>query len=182
VIAAGLVIVPSVSLPATASERIAEAVRDPVFALQDNGRWALYEEAAELVREQPLRGVGAGGFQSVGELALVPENYPHNLFLELYAELGLLAALAVVASTIAVLLGLLRAAWRHPEAGPPQLVYVVIGVLLLNLFSAQLSGDINENRAFWAALGLAWLVAHNPSVLAARSEPEPRAGARPHPR
>jgi hypothetical protein len=84
----------------------------------------------------------------------------------------------VVASMVAVLVRLLGGAWRHPEAHARHLLYVVLGVFLFNLFAAQVSGDINENRAFWAALGLAWMVAHNPSVLAA---PGSGAGERPRP-
>jgi len=90
------------------------------------------------------------------------------------------AAIVVVTSTVAVLVGLLRRAWRHPEARARQLLYVVAGVLLLNLYSAQLSGDINENRAFWTALGLAWMVVRNPRLLAGAGEPGPQADVKPH--
>ena len=57
---------------------------------------------------------------------------------------------------------------------------MVAGVLLLNLYSAQLSGDINENRAFWTALGLAWMVVRNPRLLAGAGEPGPQADVKPH--
>ena len=41
VVAAGLAIVPSVPLPETASERLGVAARDPVSALENDGRWVL---------------------------------------------------------------------------------------------------------------------------------------------
>jgi O-antigen ligase len=164
VVALGLAIVPSIPLPEAASQRLGRAVRDPLASLENDGRWALYHQAIELIEQHPLRGAGAGGFESVGR-ARVPEKYPHNMFLELYAELGLVAAIVMLASTVALLVGLLRRAWRHPEARGRELVYMVLGVLLLNLFCAQLSGDINENRAFWWVFGLAWLVVANPGSL-----------------
>lgn len=165
VVAAGLVIVTSVPLPETSSDRLSRAVSDPVATLEYNGRWALYQQAVDIVEQHPLRGIGAGGFQSVGVLGRVPENYPHNLFLELWAELGLAVLIVVVMSIAAVLVGLLRRAWRQPEARAQGLLYLVLGVLLLNLFSVQVSGDINENRAFWSIFGLAWLVVLNPGLV-----------------
>ena len=40
---------------------------------------------------------------------------------------------------------------------------------LLNFFAAQFSGDFNDNRTFWALLGVGWWVA-------VRGVPEPQAG------
>jgi hypothetical protein len=53
-------------------------------------------------------------------------------------------------------------------------------VLLLNLFSVQVSGDINENRAFWSIFGFAWMVVMNPSLVTGADETGPRAGVGPH--
>jgi O-antigen ligase len=180
VVAAGLVIVTSVPLPEGSSERLSSAVRDPVSSLERNGRWALYQQAADIVGQHPLRGIGAGGFQSVGVLGRVPENYPHNLFLEVYSELGLAAVIVVLMSIVAALVGLLRQAWRQSEARAQGLLYMVLGVFLLNLFAAQVSGDINENRAFWCIFGLVWMVVQNPSAVTGADEPDPRAGVRNH--
>lgn len=163
VVAAGVAIVSSVPLPETASERLGSAVSDPLTSLERNGRWALYQQAVDIVEQHPLRGIGAGGFQSVGVLA--GQDYPHNLFLELFAELGVGVLLVVVTSMVALLVRLLRRAWRHPEAHARDLAYVVLGMLLLNLFSAQLSGGINENRACRSIFGLAWMLVHNPGAL-----------------
>ena len=40
-----------------------------------------------------------------------------------------------------------------------RLVFVVGGLFLNNLFAVQFSGDINDNRVFWAMFGVAWVVA-----------------------
>jgi O-antigen ligase len=152
-VVAGLAVVPFVSLPETSGQRLAAAARDPIATFQENSRSFLYRQALELINEQPLRGVGAGGFNSVS-----PDKWPHNLFLELWSELGVVTTVVVAASIVAVLVGLYRTAWRLPEGPSRQLVYVVTGVFLFYLFAVQVSGDINENRAFWAVLGVAWLV------------------------
>ena len=76
VVAAGLVIVTSVPLPETSSERLSRAVSDPVATLEYNGRWALYQQAVDIVEQHPVRGIGAGGFQSVGVLAVCLRTIP----------------------------------------------------------------------------------------------------------
>jgi len=49
-----------------------------------NNRLKLYSDAWQLFKNKPLFGIGTGGFQT-GEY-----NYPHNIFLEIAAENGLL--------------------------------------------------------------------------------------------
>ena len=153
VVVAGVAVFPFVSLPETSGDRLAAATSDPVAAFRGDDRSFLYDQAVELIEEHPLRGAGAGGFNSVSVL-----KWPHNLFLELWSELGLVTTAVVAASIIAVLVGLFRAAWRLPEGPSRQLVYVLTGVFLLYFFAVQVSGDINENREFWAVFGVAWLV------------------------
>jgi hypothetical protein len=153
IVVAGVAVFPFVSLPETSGQRLAAAASDPLAAFRADDRSFLYEQAVELIDEHPLRGVGAGGFNSVNVA-----KWPHNLFLELWSELGFVPTAVVVASIIAVLVGLFRAAWRLPEGPTRQLVYVVTGVFLFFFFAVQVSGDINENRAFWTVFGVAWLV------------------------
>ena len=82
------------------------------------------------------------------------------MFLELWAELGLAAVLAVAASVLFALAGLFRLAWRLPEHGAEQgLVYVLLGIFFFNVLAVQVSGNINDNRDFWGALAISWLVA-----------------------
>jgi hypothetical protein len=39
-----------------------------------------------------------------------------------------------------------------------QLLYVLNAIFLFQLFSAQLTGDLIQNRTYWGAFGLAWLI------------------------
>lgn len=155
---AGVALLPFISLPESASERLSRAATDPVQVLQEDPRYTTFGQALRLIEEQPLVGIGAGGFQSVGRLAVPPEDYPHNMFLEVWSELGLAALVVLAASVMAVLAGMWRGAWRESHGPEFQLLYVLIAVFLFNLLAVQLSGDLVQNRAFWGAFGLAWLV------------------------
>jgi hypothetical protein len=153
--AVGVAIVPFVSLPATSSERISSAARDPVAAFREDDRYFLVQQAFQIIDANPIRGGGAGAFATVNPVA----KWPHNMFLELWAELGLGALVVVVATILVVLAGLFRLAWRLPEQGGEQgLVYVLLGVFFFNLLAVQVSGNINDNRDFWGALAIASLV------------------------
>jgi O-antigen ligase len=149
---------PFISLPQDSSQRLARAVRDPVTSFRTDPRYDTFSEAVTLIEHHPLVGVGTGGFQSVGTLAVPPEDYPHNMVLEVWAELGLLPLAILLASVVTLLAGLWRGAWRHAHDASGRLLYVLIGFLLFNLFETLLTGDLNENRAFWGVFGLAWLV------------------------
>jgi O-antigen ligase len=151
-----------VPLPGQAAERITEAVTTPVQTLQQGVRSALYAESLRLIAEEPIRGVGTGGFATTGS-ALSPARqtlvYPHNVFLELWSELGIVALLALVVSVVTGFTVLLRrfALVRSPrERG---LLALVVGLFMLNLLAAQFSGDINDNRTLLLFLGLVWLCA-----------------------
>jgi O-antigen ligase len=158
VVVAGVALLPFVSLPEGSAQRLGRAASHPVAALQADPRYTSFGQAVDLIEAHPLVGVGAGGFQSVGRLADPPENYPHNMFLEVWSELGLAAFLVLAASVMAVLAALWGAVWRLPPGGTFQLLYVFNAVFLLNLFSVQLSGDLIQNRTYWGAFGLAWLI------------------------
>jgi O-antigen ligase len=159
VVVAGVALLPFVSLPEGSAERLGEAARAPLAQLRDDARYTTFGQAVDLIEQRPLVGIGAGGFQSVGTLADPPEDYPHNMFLEVWSELGLVAFVVLAASVMVVLARLWRASWRLPPGTTFQLLYVFNGVFLLNLFSVQLTGDLIENRAYWGVFGLAWLIA-----------------------
>jgi O-antigen ligase len=171
VVVAGLAVTPFVSLPEASSRRLAAVTNDPVAAFERDARSLLYREAVQLIDEHMLRGAGAGAFESVNRA-----RYPHNIFLELWAELGFVAMAVVAATIIAALLGLYRTAWRLPEGRARRFAYIVTGVFLFYFFAVQVSGDINDNREFWVALSVAWLVVrHGVRAPPTAAEPAGRA-------
>jgi hypothetical protein len=153
--AIGVAVVPFVSLPASSSERISQAARDPVAAFQQDDRSFLAKQAFQIIDRNPVRGGGAGAFSAVNPSA----KWPHNMFLELWSELGLAALIVVAVASGAVLVGLFRLAWLAPQRSlRPDLVYMLLAVFAFNLMAVQVSGNINDNRDFWGILAIASLV------------------------
>ena len=76
----------------------------------------------------------------------------------MWSELGLAAVLVLIASIVAVLAEIWRGAWRASPGPEGRLRYVISAVVVFTLLAAQVSGDVNENRAFWTSFGLAWLI------------------------
>lgn len=159
-VAAGIAVFPFVSLPETSRERLEEAVKTPTSSLQEDGRSILYGKAFELIDEDPITGFGSGGFFLYSYvLANQEEKYPHNIFLELWSENGIFAALALAFSVLMLILMLFKRAWNASSERDRRLLYIFAGLFLFNLFAVQFSGDINDNRTFWALFGVGWLLA-----------------------
>jgi O-antigen ligase len=172
---------PFISLPETSAARLRGVADDPLGTLERDGRSGLYRQAVALAEEHPLTGIGAGGFSVWGAIvAQQQEDYPHNLFLEAASELGVAAAVVLLAMVIAVLVRLYRQGWAARSHRRRMLVHVVTAVLLFGLFAAQFSGDLNGNRMLWTALGLGWLVAAHgvPEGARPREETPPAAPER----
>ncbi len=159
IVAAGVAMLPFIPLPETSRERLVGFSQHPVEALREDVREPLYEQAIDLAVANPLLGVGTGGFALYsGVLTSQNEKYPHNVFLEAGAELGLGPPLALAVVTWMLLAALYRKAWEAPDEAR-YMICLVGGIFLLNFFATQFSGDFNDNRTFWATFGLAWLVA-----------------------
>jgi O-antigen/teichoic acid export membrane protein/O-antigen ligase len=153
--AVSLAVVPFVSLPETSKERLSSAASDPIAAFRSDDRYFLVQQAWGIIKQDPVRGGGVGAFSVVNPSA----KWPHNFFLEVWAELGLAALLVVAGAVVIALVGLFRLAWRLPEQGRDrELVYVLLAVFFFNLLAVQVSGNINDNRDFWGMLAIVWLV------------------------
>ena len=175
-VAAGIALFPLVSLPTESRSRLQNATRDPVGTLQFDERGPLYQRAIDLTASHPLFGVGTGGYEASGNtLEGAGESYPHNLFLETSSEFGIPVALLLGASVVALLAALLPRAWIAAGPFEHSLMQLVVGLFLINLIAAQFTGDFNDNRTFWAAFGLAWLVASH--RLTEPSDQSPRHSA-----
>jgi O-antigen ligase len=119
------------------------------------------ENTVELIARRPLFGHGTGSFRTAyGELVRGrPGLYgrrthdPHNQYLNIASELGLVG--------LAVFLAILVAAFRRPC--PPPWRLLALGVLAswctTSLFSSHFS-TFNEGRFVWLWLGA--LLAHGP--------------------
>ena len=157
----GAAVLPFVTVPTSASERIGEAAQDPVSTLRGDTRWILYNQAIELIEGNPVFGSGTGTFAAYVSVVSPPRQrllYPHNIFLEVWAELGivpLLAFMVAIGGGGWVLMRRLAAADDRRERN---LLTLAFGLLVFNFLVTQVSGDLNDNRTLLLAASLAWLL------------------------
>ena len=117
-----------------------------LYSLDDTGRLPLYRAALDTFIQNPALGAGTGSFTVLAPVSGVA--YPHNLFLELAAELGIMG---LVFSLGLVFVPLGRFVFcRHP-AGDVSLAGALMIYCLVN---AMVSGDVNSNFPLWMAAGV----------------------------
>lgn len=131
-----------------------------------NTRVSMVEAAWELFKQEPLTGVGAGGFATEA-FGVDQRLYPHNVILEIMAELGLLGMGVFAASLSIIGLGAWRilktVVVRSDDRADVALASAVVVCFVFSLFAAQVSGDLYDNR--WVWLFGALVVALPPVVL-----------------
>jgi O-antigen ligase len=122
-------------------------------------RSAVWRETAALIAESPL-GVGWGRLSehvqvfNDGKLLL----HPHNVFLEIAAESGWIALFIFVALSGGIGVAGIRAAIRVTETSSISSALdrlIVFSAPVYWLGCAMFSGDVNDNRPFWALLAMA---------------------------
>jgi O-antigen ligase len=152
---------PFVTVPETAGERIEEAARDPVATLRGDTRHVLYDQATTMIVGSPLLGEGTGSFAAYSAIVSPRRQtllYPHNIFLELWAEIGIIPLLAFVVAVVGGVAMLMRRLVVADDRRERQLLTLVFGLFVLNFFASQVSGDINDSRTTLVFLGLAWML------------------------
>ncbi len=118
-----------------------------------NSRVIYARKTLDIVVEHPQVGVGVGGWP-VAMYGIDRRRYPHNLFLEMLAELGLVVTLAVLLlfSTQVVL------ALRTYLSGEPSIAHELLLLCAVTfvffLGASQASGDIVHARSVWQFLVL----------------------------
>jgi O-Antigen ligase len=131
----------------------------------DTSRFVLWHEAIHAFSSSiahTLIGVGTGGYAA---LSTTNALYPHNIFLEVGSELGVLGLLALAAFLISVIVRLLRLlAQGGDNAGWAGLL---LTLFVFSLVNAQFSGDLPYNSGLWLWGGIA-------SGLAAAAQQVPR--------
>lgn len=101
-------------------------------------RLVLWGRTIEIIRENP-GGVGYGAWATQ---VLGPFDYPHNLFLEVAAEAGLVIGIAFVGL---VIVQIVRLRMATLEAGPVALAY---GLLVCMVVASSFSGDLRARQLF----------------------------------
>jgi len=162
-----LLAVVSVAVPAATelmNHRLSQVLTDTQTVGAALGRLQRAEDAIGLFRSSPLLGVGIGGFdmaRGFGDAAR--GDYAHNILLEVACELGLagLAALFVLIWTgLSSSVGAMRRSHGRQEFALVTMLFLTMAYFLVN---ALFSGDLNDNRLLFAAIGLSAALA--PAVI-----------------
>jgi O-antigen ligase len=120
-----------VSITGTIQSRVVGLVIEELYL---SGRGKLYASALEQSRQHPVIGSGLQTFSASGA-----GPYPHNIFLEVYLEAGVIGLLLLTA----VLVAAIRYLWKHRR----ELDGAMAGAFVLALTASQFSGDLFDNRA-----------------------------------
>jgi O-antigen ligase len=107
-----------------------------------SGREHYYADALRLGVENPVSGAGLSAFPALG-LGV----YPHNLFLEVLSETGLVGIALLAWILVAFVLSALRGSGAIDGA--------TVGAAMLTLIGSQSSGDLYDSRALYLLLVLA---------------------------
>jgi O-antigen ligase len=135
-------------VPGQSVERAGSIILASGSTISSNGRTELWSTAYEHFKEDPLLGVGPGGFA-----ALAPALYPHNLFLEVGVELGLVGIVLLVA-ILAFGASDLARAWRTGTDADRQDAALVFALLIAAFLNSLFSGALQTNSPLWLAIGL----------------------------
>lgn len=116
----------------------------------DDIRFLLWRTALDLWTNNPIFGVGIGQYQVAGEkfLGYPPGNIPHNTYLSLLAEFGIVGFIAVL--SVPVLVG-------HQLYKLHRTKDIVASCLLIGFltFAVQaMTLNLENFRPFWAFLGI----------------------------
>jgi O-antigen ligase len=108
-------------------------------------------------------GVGTGDFATL--IGTTGRAYPHNLFLEVGAEQGVLG----LAILLLILLATIMQLWRWARSASSDGVSAALASLFVYaLTNALVSGDISANYQLWIFTGLVWLMTRATSAEESR--------------
>ncbi|HTV59527.1 MAG TPA: O-antigen ligase family protein [Verrucomicrobiae bacterium] len=148
-----LISLPLVLIP-SASYQYLESLRHPTMAM--GTRNDLMWLGLKVFLAHPLLGVGVDGFRFVSPNPIT-YNFPHNLILELGAEMGVIAAL----SFVLIAFSSFREAIRQlliADGFDAELTRTVFLLLIYATLDSMISGDMNDLRFTWFVLGLPFVL------------------------
>ena len=159
----------------TMNQRITNTISAPLDQTAHT-RVIRARSALEMFSEHPLTGVGVGGFDLLfNPFESERGDYPHNLFLEVAAEMGFIG---LILFALLVFLPPYHALTSFRQSGQ-WTTLLIIAVTIYLLVNALFSGDLNDNRLLFTALGLC-LTRKSPSIAPAGKNHE-TSTINPHP-
>jgi O-antigen ligase len=149
------------SLPSSIHEQPATLRRISLLVsqgIEQNRRIQHYQQTLYYLDNNPLFGQGIGSWPVVVGYGDV-RAYPHDIFLELLFELGVIGLCIFLAMLLVGLLSL--PPWARLRRSPYLLL--AVSLFVYALINASVSGDLNDNRLLFAALGLLLIPGAAPS-------------------
>lgn len=155
-----LILLSLAMLPAIFKSGFLETIiyRFMVLFTEDNGgassggRIDRFSTAYEMISESPLMGKGLGSFPIYFNGEDV-SDYPHNMIIEIFAEIGIVGLLAFSIFFAISLLGTVNM-YRIHNGFIPTLGMVVVGLFIYYLANSMVSGDINSNRVLYVFMSI----------------------------
>ena len=133
-------------VPASLPERVSELLLSPGSAVESSLRTDLWSVTMPMIAENPF-GVGYGNWSAEAATLI---GWPHNLFLEVFAEAGWIPGITLVFATAVVVVRLARRSRGDSVAS------LVLALLVAAIVEVSASGDLNA-RTFFALLALGWV-------------------------
>lgn len=130
-------------LPEVLRERFMRPLTGDV---SDFVRLRLVAIAREAFEQVSAFGIGTGGFSHLVKMGDM-RAYPHNLFVEIGLENGILGLVALLA-----FFGIILHRCRRALGNPRDLVVALL--FLFSVWNAQFSGDITVNETVWLFAGI----------------------------
>jgi O-antigen ligase len=150
---AGIAALPFVRIPAASLDYLA-SLAHPHQAF--GTRTDLMELGLRTFLDHPLFGVGIQGYRYLTPNPLT-YNFPHNLLLELGAELGIFAVIAFLALAVCSYRAMFRV-MRESYSENIALYRTVLLILILTCMDASVSGEMNNDRLLFFMLSVPFVL------------------------
>jgi len=122
------------------------------FDLTTFFRLQAFETAKNLFFDNPIKGAGTAGF---GHFSIL--SYPHNMFLELASELGILGVLACIILVLyTAYLGIKLLRNKKASFLELNLNRTFCAIFIFTLINSQVSGAVYGNYQLWFAIAGIW--------------------------
>ncbi len=103
--------------------------------------------AREVFKTHPIVGIGLGDFIQFGD----GHKYPHNIFLEILSELGIIGILLIlgIISQFSFILYKFTNSYRKPNSKFTKYLKILILLSIYMFLNQQVSGDLMDSRFMW---------------------------------
>lgn len=119
-------------------------------------RMQRFDAAKEMFFSKPFLGHGIGSFSMYYD-GVDLKSYPHNIFLELLSEVGLLPFVIFTVLLIITAVNFVKALKRGML---DEVQLSTLAILAYAIINANVTGDINDNRVMFAFLAIGLMMPH----------------------